>query len=85
MDGRLNINSYYRMSRDSIDEILGSDIISLDDFNVFDLSVNYNMSDSVSLYARLENAFDEDYEEITGFNSPEREFYIGVRLHLFAQ
>ena len=85
MDGRLNINSYYRMSRDSIDEILGSDIISLDDFNVFDLSVNYNMSDSVSLYARLENAFDEDYEEITGFNSPERAFYIGVRLDFFAQ
>lgn len=84
IDGRLNINSYYRMSRDSIDEILGSDIISLDDFNVFDLSVNYNMSDSVSLYARLENAFDEDYEEITGFYSPERAFYIGVRLHLFA-
>ena len=84
MDGRLNINSYYRMSRDSIDEISGSNIISLDDFNVFDLSVNYNMSDSVSLYARLENAFDEDYEEITGFYSPERAFYIGVRLHLFA-
>lgn len=85
MDGRLNINGYYRMSRDSIDEIFGSDIIDLDDFNVFDLSANYNVSDSISLYARLENAFDEDYEEITGFNSPERAFYIGVRLDFFAQ
>ena len=71
LDDRLKIHGFYRISRDATDEIFGSPV-DLDDFEVLDISASYRITDNFSIYARLENAFDEDYEEITGFKSPER-------------
>lgn len=83
MAGRLNINGFYRISRDATDEIFGSPV-DLDDFEVLDISASYRFTDNFSIYARLENAFDEDYEEITGFNSPDRAAYLGFKLNFSA-
>ena len=68
------------MSRDAIDEV-GATLIDLDDFEVLDISASYRVNDSISIYARLENAFDEDYEEITDYFSPDRVAYIGIKFN----
>ena len=83
LDDRLKINGFYRVSRDATDEIFGSPV-DLDDFEVLDISARYRITDNFSIYARLENAFGEDYEEITGFNSPERAAYLGFKLNFSA-
>ena len=80
MNDRLNINGYYRVSRDAIDEV-GATLIDLDNFEVLDISASYRVNDSISVYARLENAFDEDYEEITDYFSPDRAAYIGIKFN----
>ena len=80
---RLNINGFYRISRDATDEIFGSPV-DLDDFEVLDISASYRFTDNFSIYARLENALDEDYEEITGFYSPDRAAYLGFKLNFSA-
>jgi vitamin B12 transporter len=77
---RLKLNAFYRISRDSIDDLNGT-LMNLDDFEVLDLSASYDINDSARIYARVENLLDEDYQEITGFFSPQRAIYIGIKLN----
>ncbi|NKB35141.1 MAG: TonB-dependent receptor [Pseudomonadales bacterium] len=77
---KLRISTFYRISRDSIDEQFGTPV-ELDDFEVLDISASYRVSTNVELFARLENAFDEDYQEILDFIAPDRASYIGIRLN----
>lgn len=83
LNDRLNINGFYRISRDATDEVFGTQV-DLDDFEVLDISASYRFTDNFSIYARLENVTDEDYEEITGFNSPDRAAYVGIKLKFSA-
>lgn len=53
--------------------------VFLDPFTVVDLRVSYRLGDHVSLYGRIENAFDEDYQEVLGFGTPGFAAYGGVR------
>jgi vitamin B12 transporter len=46
-------------------------------FNVFG---SYRLSDALSLYARIENAFDARYEPVFGYGAPGRAVYGGVRV-----
>lgn len=50
-----------------------------DSYTVFDLAMAYTLDSQWTLLGRLENAFDEDYEEIPGFGSPGRGLHAGVR------
>jgi vitamin B12 transporter len=66
----------YRAARDAID-IGGA---PLDDYGVLDVSLAYSLSDTVELHARVQNAADETYQEVAGYNAPGRAAYAGVRL-----
>lgn len=80
LDGRLNVNGFYRSQADSLDS--GG---PLDDFGVFDLTASYQLTDNFRLYGRIENAFDEDYQEALGYNSADSAAYIGVNFRFSAQ
>lgn len=80
LNDKLKINAFYRTSGDAIDEQFGS-VVALEDFEVLDITASYSVSDSVEIYGRLENALDENYQEIIDFNSADRASYIGVRLN----
>ncbi|HEY8427940.1 MAG TPA: TonB-dependent receptor [Sandaracinaceae bacterium] len=73
---QLRFIASYRLSRDSID--VGG--VALDDYGVLDLSVAYDVSSAVEVYGRLENATDEEYQEVIGYNTAGRAAYAGVRL-----
>lgn len=78
---KLKLNAFYRASRDSIDEAFGSPMpIQLDDFEVLDISASYTFSETFEIYARLENALDEEYKEVADYRAPEQASYIGLRL-----
>jgi len=50
-------------------------------YNVIDLGVSQSFRDDrVRLIARVENLFDENYQESFGFPQPGRRFYVGVEL-----
>jgi vitamin B12 transporter len=66
----------YRISKDAID--FGG--TPLDDYEVLDLSAAYAFNETFELYGRVQNATDEDYREVIGFNTAGREAYAGVRL-----
>jgi vitamin B12 transporter len=75
-DARLRFAAHYRLSEDSID--IGG--VALDDYQVLDLSMSYALNATFQLYARVENATDEDYQDLIGYNTPGRTAYGGVRL-----
>jgi vitamin B12 transporter len=80
LNDKLKINAFYRTSSDAIDEQFGSPV-ALEDFEVLDITASYSVSDAIEIYGRLENALDENYQEIIDFNSADRASYIGVRLN----
>ena len=72
-DNRLSISGFYRAQADAIDS--GG---AIEDFNVFDLTASYQVSESIRLYGRVENLFAEDYQEVLGFNTADRAAYAGI-------
>lgn len=53
--------------------------VAAPDYTVADVSFTYGMTEQVDAYLRVENIFDESYEEVLGFTSPGRSIYAGVR------
>ncbi|MBT8146332.1 MAG: TonB-dependent receptor, partial [Gammaproteobacteria bacterium] len=76
---RLALNAFYRIARNAVDEVSGSTTL-LEDFEVLDLSLSYELSGNVRLTGRIENATDEQYMEVIDYNTARRAYYVGVRL-----
>ncbi|MBK6737448.1 MAG: TonB-dependent receptor [Haliea sp.] len=74
-NGRLQVNVNYRVARDTADETSGS----VDDYEVLDISASYQVLDYLQVFGRVENATDEDYQEIPDFRTPRAAGYAGVR------
>jgi vitamin B12 transporter len=51
----------------------------LDDYEVVDLNASFELVPGLTLFGRVENALDEDYEEVPTYNTAERAAYAGVR------
>jgi vitamin B12 transporter len=51
---------------------------TLDAYSVLDLSLSYKVSPTVLLKARLDNATDEKYQTVYGYNQQPRSLYVGV-------
>lgn len=51
-------------------------------YTLVNLNARYNINKNVSLYARIENLFDKDYETVYGYNQPDRGAYVGVNVKM---
>ena len=51
----------------------------VDAFEVVNLAANYDISERFQAYLRVDNLFDEDYEEILFFGTPGRSVFGGIR------
>jgi vitamin B12 transporter len=51
----------------------------LDSYTLVDFRASYAVSESLEVFGRIENAFDEDYETIRRYGTPGRAFFGGVR------
>jgi vitamin B12 transporter len=58
------------------EETDGSD---LDDYEVFDLTARWQILHGLQIYGRVENLFDEDYQESAGYNTSGAAAYAGAR------
>jgi len=56
--------------------------VTLDDYVLGSLKLGYRVTPALEAYARVENAFDADYQDAFGYNNPGRTIYAGLRLHL---
>jgi vitamin B12 transporter len=56
--------------------------VTLDDYLLASVKVGYRITPALEAYARVENAFDADYQDAFGYNTPGRTFYAGIRVRL---
>jgi vitamin B12 transporter len=54
---------------------------SIPSFVVWNLSASYDVTKQVQAYVRLDNMFDEKYEEVLFFGTPIRSIFGGVRIN----
>jgi vitamin B12 transporter len=50
----------------------------MDDYTVVNASLRYDITDNLTASFRVENLFDEDYQQIAGYGTSGRAFYVGL-------
>jgi len=54
--------------------------VTADDYVVVNLPASLRLQDNLDIFARIENLFDRDYQEVLGFNAPGISAYGGVKI-----
>jgi vitamin B12 transporter len=54
------------------------DSIKLDSYTVVNIGAAYQIQEHITINARLENALDKDYQEVSGYNTDPLTAYVGV-------
>lgn len=85
LNGRLafNAGAYYTGQREDDAFLLDAPYVTrvtLGDYTLVNLALSYDVTRQVTVYGRLENALDEDYEDVYGFNTPGIGGFAGVRV-----
>jgi vitamin B12 transporter len=83
-DGRANLNlgiDYHGKQRDTafLNAPPFSMPVTLDAYSLVRVAGSYDLTASVALFARVENAFDENYEEVFGYRTRGFAVFAGVR------
>jgi vitamin B12 transporter len=73
---KVQVVANYRLARDAVD-VGGA---PLEDYGVVDLSASYAVNDRFEIYGRVENATNQDYQEVVGYSTAGRSVYGGVRM-----
>ncbi|MCH9814548.1 MAG: TonB-dependent receptor, partial [Epsilonproteobacteria bacterium] len=48
-------------------------------YTVVDLSVDYDISKQLNIYAKVDNVLDKEYQTVTGYATSQRAYYLGFR------
>ena len=75
--GPLSGSAVLRYNGDETEGPFGDDV---DSWRRVDLAAAYTLSETIEIYGRIENLFDEQYQQISGFGTPGLSAYGGVRL-----
>ena len=57
-----------------------SEIVTLGNYWLVDLALQYQATESVTVFAKGSNLLDEDYEQVFGFRTPGRAGFVGARV-----
>ena len=82
---KLQFHSSVRYLGNRVDEDFSafpSKRVSIESYTLMDLSVNYQLISNLSLFGRVENLFDSDYEEVLYYGTLGRAFYAGFTFDL---
>ena len=87
LDRRLTVDLGIAYTGDREDDFfppfpLTAERVTLDGYTLVNLAASYQASPRVTVYARVQNAFDSEYEDVYGYNTPGVTGVIGVRLAL---
>jgi vitamin B12 transporter len=79
---QLNVNAQYNGSQKDVffpPYPQPSQRVTLDNYTLLNLNVNYQLDDSLALYLKVDNALDEQYEEVFGYSTLGAGAYVGFR------
>jgi len=74
--------AYVGARRDTDFDLFPAAVVRLDDYVLGTLRLGYRILPQLEFYARMENGFDADYQDVVGYNTPGRTVYAGLRVAL---
>ena len=77
----LNVNIDYIGDRKDIDFGTGNRV-TLDDYTLINVAFNYQFNDKVKFFAKMNNIFDEEYQDVFGYETNEFSGFAGFELTL---
>lgn len=77
----LNVSINHIGDRRDIDFSTG-DRLTLDDYTLVNIAMDYQYNDSLNLFARINNLLDEEYQDAFGFETQEFSGFIGIEIRL---
>jgi vitamin B12 transporter len=86
-DGRMTVNLAASYTGSRLDDSFLSappfvERVRLDDYTLLALAASYEVRPGITLYGRIENALDEGYEDVFGFDTPGAGAFAGIRVKL---
>ena len=80
--GSLSVAAIYNgtMKDDAFDAVFTRHLVTLDDYWLVNAAASYKLQKGVEVFARVEDAFDAQYQEVFGFNTPGITAFAGLRL-----
>ncbi len=75
LSDRLTLGLHARLSQDAVDV----DGTEMDDYEVLDLNASFQVLEGLELFGRVENVTDEDYEEVSTYNTSGAAGYVGLK------
>jgi vitamin B12 transporter len=84
-EGRGEVTVTAAYNGDTINQVLGAPFffpvgrLTLDDYWLVSAAASYKLNPGLEIYGRIENLFDEDYEEVFGFSTAGIAGYAGLR------
>lgn len=63
-------------------DLMGPPSAELDSYWVVDTRIAYQVSEALEVYLRIENLFDEQYQQTRGYGTADRSAFAGLRLQL---
>jgi vitamin B12 transporter len=79
----LNIDLYWFDDRKAIEaagDKDGNPVYKLDSYTLVNLSASYDITHYIQVYARIDNLFDEEYEEAWSYATPGLSGHLGIKL-----
>jgi vitamin B12 transporter len=74
--------SYVGPREDTDFEVFPARRVRLDDYVLGSVRLGWNLTRDIQAFARVENLFDADYEDVFGYNTAGRTVHAGLRLRL---
>jgi vitamin B12 transporter len=75
-----NLDIFYFGEREDLDLYDWTETKTLGAYTVVNLALSYEISEHFRIHGRVENLFDEKYEEVNGFGTPGIAGYAGASL-----
>jgi vitamin B12 transporter len=81
----INLNVNYNGKQDDFffaPPFFARETVSLDSFTLVNLAASYKFSDLITLYGRIENLLDDNYEEVLGFQGSGIGAFGGIKINI---
>lgn len=78
--GNINLGVTYVGKRDDMDPATFSRRVKLDGYTLVNLATSYDLTKNFQIFARVDNLFDKEYEEVKGYGTPGISFFGGIKL-----
>jgi len=82
--GLINTDIYWVGDRDALpydNDLNGNPVSTLDSYVLVNVSARYDLTNTIQIYGRIDNLFDEEYEEAWSYATPNLSGYLGLKAH----